>query len=309
MHKLIKNSAGFSALEVALVVIVMGLLGGSGYYVYQNQSNTKEAAPTTPSDTSQTPTTSAEFTSIIDQATQAVTQQHANLTAERPGANSPTYFSPFLSYASPGYDFLPTIKQMDTAVQFYDKGGYPYEMNAKEVPADTAAIINKGLLSAGAVRVKAPLDIKQFGADGPLSGYYAFTNGVCMLTQSKEKVTSITLTCGTLDEFAAAGAAAKPFVAQLATETKTDVSNLVVEQPNIKKNTLGTYERADMHVNSRQTDATGAGTDAQYIFYRKIGATDWTFYMGTQEGIGCPDAKTQPVAHEALLGGCSNDDL
>ena len=38
--KKILNSNGFSALEVALVVIVMGLIGGSGYYVYSSQKDT-----------------------------------------------------------------------------------------------------------------------------------------------------------------------------------------------------------------------------------------------------------------------------
>lgn len=39
MKKLLQNSHGFSALEVALFVIVMGLIGGSGYYVYNEQKD------------------------------------------------------------------------------------------------------------------------------------------------------------------------------------------------------------------------------------------------------------------------------
>ncbi len=38
MHKLSKNQKGFSIGQVLLVVLVLGLIGGVGYYVYQRQN-------------------------------------------------------------------------------------------------------------------------------------------------------------------------------------------------------------------------------------------------------------------------------
>lgn len=40
--KLLHDIRGFSAMEVAIIVIAMGCVGGSGYYVYQQNSNKPE---------------------------------------------------------------------------------------------------------------------------------------------------------------------------------------------------------------------------------------------------------------------------
>jgi len=43
-----KAQRGFSAVEVLVVLVIIGLLGGAGYYVYSQRSNdTKESATAT----------------------------------------------------------------------------------------------------------------------------------------------------------------------------------------------------------------------------------------------------------------------
>ena len=46
---------GFSVLEVALVVVILGLLGGGGWYIYQRNQDTNKTAASTPKADTATP--------------------------------------------------------------------------------------------------------------------------------------------------------------------------------------------------------------------------------------------------------------
>lgn len=69
MDKIKKNEAGFSAVEMTLVIVIVALIGAVGWLVYKNHHKTTTAAITSTATSSTKPATSTKTTTSATQPT------------------------------------------------------------------------------------------------------------------------------------------------------------------------------------------------------------------------------------------------
>ncbi|MBP7807295.1 hypothetical protein KA047_02255 [Candidatus Saccharibacteria bacterium] len=108
MQKLSNNQKGFSIGQVLLVVVVLGIIGGIGYYVYSRQSSTPTAEPTSTTVTPAADTTDENKTATADWKTYSgmtISMKYPETWKPRDITNEPdrVYFAS-ADYVAPGED-------------------------------------------------------------------------------------------------------------------------------------------------------------------------------------------------------------
>ncbi len=73
MKKLSKNELGFGALEVILILIIVAIIGGVGWYVIHNRAKTTTSSSTTPATSQARNLTKPKTTETVDPTTSWIT--------------------------------------------------------------------------------------------------------------------------------------------------------------------------------------------------------------------------------------------
>jgi Tfp pilus assembly protein PilV len=81
-----KNQAGFSALEVGIVVVIIALIGFAGWWVYKNHKT--DTTPTTTTSSHQTSSVSAHGIAITSPKDNATVGRSFTITGTAPASNS-----------------------------------------------------------------------------------------------------------------------------------------------------------------------------------------------------------------------------